>query len=78
MNGAGYGTGCAGAVWTNGDFSPTYCAGDNHRFPWWGICCKWENSSCVPRFTSPSPPPPVSPLPPSPPPIPPPIPPGAP
>ena len=56
--------GCAGAVWHNGDPSPTYCKGIHWNgtegvFPWWSTCCFWNGNSCqkndgklyVPQFT---------------------------
>ena len=35
--------GCAGAIYSNGNPSSTYCAGNGGQYPWWAYCCKWEN-----------------------------------
>lgn len=54
MNGAAKGTGCPGAVWTNGQPAKRYCDGDHkvagdNQFPWWGHCCEWDTTAntCV-------------------------------
>jgi hypothetical protein len=44
-------TGCAGAVWMNGDPSELYCKGQNYEgvdgsYPWWFNCCDWDGSVC--------------------------------
>ena len=41
MNGAKFPTGCAGAVWSDGSVSKSYCENKGGRFPWWGKCCKY-------------------------------------
>ena len=51
MNGYNYPTGCAGAVWQNGEFTATYCSGLNvegeNEYPWWTNCCEWTGDACV-------------------------------
>jgi hypothetical protein len=51
MNGATFASGCAGAVWSNGDPSKTYCEDREGKYPWWAACCKWNETSdeCVSR-----------------------------
>ena len=61
LQGPGYPTGCAGAVW-HADKSPAerYCKGDRqitlasldvpeYKYPWYPKCCYWNGSSCVDR-----------------------------
>ena len=59
MNGASHPRGCAGAVWSNGNWAKTYCDG-NHgtlgdgTYPWWAACCDWTGSECSKRTLSPT------------------------
>ena len=49
---SGYAHGCSGAVWANGKQSEDYCknvGSSNGRYPWYEVCCKWENDHCVSR-----------------------------
>ena len=56
MNGEKFVKGCAGAVWSNGQPSRSYCrniGNSRYRFPWWAACCEWVGSStngkCEPK-----------------------------
>ena len=47
VNGSTHPNGCAGAVWSSGAFSNSYCTNSDGRFPWYAKCCKVENNNCV-------------------------------
>ena len=40
-----YGSGCPGAVYSNGNPSRDYCQDKS----WWKACCKWNGSQCIPK-----------------------------
>merc|ERR1712100_581380 len=54
MNGASFLAGCAGAVWSDGVYSRTYCEGASGKYPWWGACCTWDglSSACLPKHAA--------------------------
>ena len=61
MNGDSHPKGCAGAVWSNGEASKTYCDGKNSgvelpflTYPWWAHCCVWDGAKCVPKDDAPA------------------------
>ena len=49
MNGGKFEKGCSGAVWSNGEYSYSYCTNSAGRYPWWEACCKWQDEKCVPK-----------------------------
>jgi len=42
MNGKKFGKGCPGAVYSSGEANWSYCTNDDGRFPWWQVCCWWN------------------------------------
>jgi hypothetical protein len=49
LNGNKFPSGCAGAVWSDGEPSQSYCEGNNGKHPWYAKCCKFEINECVPN-----------------------------
>ena len=46
--------GCAGAVYSDGRPSKSYCLNEGtskHRFGWYEACCDWKEEKCVPNET---------------------------
>ena len=51
MNGIQFGQGCPGAVYRSKEASKKYCTNNDGRFPWWQVCCKWDEdeNKCKPK-----------------------------
>eukprot|EP00927_Polykrikos_kofoidii_P037288 TRINITY_DN3140_c0_g1_i1.p1 TRINITY_DN3140_c0_g1~~TRINITY_DN3140_c0_g1_i1.p1 ORF type:complete len:174 (+),score=25.13 TRINITY_DN3140_c0_g1_i1:54-575(+) len=53
MNGAAFGTGCAGAKYQDGSFSWKYCGGKGNdgklkpEYHWWAECCTFSSNQCT-------------------------------